>query len=58
MVQVDGRVRDRLEVADGAGESEAVAAALASPRVRGHVPVAGPARVVYVPGRVLTLVTG
>lgn len=57
VVQVDGKVRDRLEVHADVREPEAVAAALASDRVRRHVPGQGPARVVFVPGRLINLVT-
>ena len=57
-VQVDGRARDRVELPLDASEAEALAAALARPRVRAHVPRPEGARIVYVPGRVLNIVLG
>ena len=51
MVQVNGKLRDRLTVpADIAGE-EAKRLALESPRVRAHTDGKQVAQVVYVPGR-------
>jgi leucyl-tRNA synthetase len=57
VVQVNGRLRDRLELPADAGEEEARAAALARPRVAELVPNPAAARFVYVPGRVLNIVT-
>jgi len=61
IVQVDGRLRDRITVPAGLSEAEARAAALASERVRralGAVGVDGVRRVVYAADRVINLVTG
>jgi leucyl-tRNA synthetase len=57
VVQVDGRVRDRVTVPIAAGEAAQRAAALASPRVQAALNGAAVARVVVVPGRVVSLVT-
>ena len=51
VVQVDGKVRDRITVPADISEEEAKHTALASPRVRQHTEGRELARVVYVPGR-------
>ena len=56
VVQVNGRVRDRLTLPAGAGEEDALAAALASERVQGWVEGKEPRRVIYVPGKLLNIV--
>jgi leucyl-tRNA synthetase len=58
VVQVAGKVRDRLLVAVDLGESEATALALASPRVREHAGDAEPAKIIYVPGKLINIVPG
>ena len=58
VVQVDGRVRDRLRVPRGLGRDEAVAAALAAEPVRARLGGRRPARVVHVPDRLVNVVTG
>jgi leucyl-tRNA synthetase len=55
-VQVNGRVRDRIEVSPDATEAEARSAAEASARVAEHLAGHEVARVVYVPGRLLNIV--
>ena len=55
-VQVNGRLRDRLVVAVDLSEGEVVALATARDRVREALGGRPPARVVYVPGRMLNLV--
>ncbi len=57
VVQVDGKLRDRVEVAAGAGEPQVRAAALASDRVRQHLGGREVARAVIVPDRLINLVT-
>jgi leucyl-tRNA synthetase len=57
VVQVDGKVRDRLEVEAGLSEDELVARAKASPRVQAHLDGAEPRQVVVVPGKLVNLVT-
>jgi leucyl-tRNA synthetase len=57
IVQVDGRVRDRLAIATDAGEAAARAVALASPAVQRVLAGRTIARVVYVPGRLVNVVT-
>ncbi len=55
-VQVNGRVRERLEVAADADEATVREAAMASERVRAHVDGHDLVRAIYVPGRMLNLV--
>jgi leucyl-tRNA synthetase len=57
VVQVDGRVRDRLELPADTGEEEARNLALASPAVQRALRSRAVARVVYVPGRLVNIVT-
>jgi leucyl-tRNA synthetase len=57
VVQVAGRVRDRLRVPAGLPETEALSAALDSDKVRATLgPEGKPSRVVYVPDRLINLV--
>ena len=56
IVQVNGKVRDKIEVAVGIDEAEAQALALASPRVQSHVEGKSVAKTVYVPGRLVNVV--
>ncbi|HEV8578749.1 MAG TPA: leucine--tRNA ligase [Thermoanaerobaculia bacterium] len=57
VVQVDGKLRDRVEVDAGADEKEVRAAVLASPRVKEHLAGRELAKAVLVPGRLINLVT-
>lgn len=56
VVQVNGKVRDRLEVKRNAGEEEVKHAAFQSEKVRRVAGDKRPKRVVYVPGRLINLV--
>jgi leucyl-tRNA synthetase len=56
VVQVDGKIRDRLRVAAGTAEEELVALARASERVQANL-VGEPSRTVVVPGKVVNFVT-
>jgi len=56
VVQVNGKVRDRLMLPAGADEASARAAAFASPRLREWLDGKEPKRVVYVPGKLLNIV--
>jgi leucyl-tRNA synthetase len=56
VVQVGGKVRDRLPVAAGLTEEQALAAALGSDRVRAALNGGKPSKVVYVPNRLINLV--
>jgi len=58
VVQVDGRVRDRLTVPAGVTEAQARDAALRSAGVRRALGDRRAARIVYVPGRVVNVVSG
>ncbi|MBO8140544.1 MAG: leucine--tRNA ligase [Firmicutes bacterium] len=57
VVQVDGRVRDRMMVPRDLADDEVKARALALPRVAEHVAGRSVARVVVVPGRLVNVVT-
>ena len=56
VVQVGGKLRDRLEVDAGLSEDAAVKAALASEKVRAALDGRGPSKVIYVPDRLINLV--
>jgi leucyl-tRNA synthetase len=56
VVQVGGKLRDRLTVDAGLSEGAAVQAALASEKVRAALNGRGPSKVVYVPDRLINLV--
>jgi leucyl-tRNA synthetase len=55
VVQVNGKVRDRLQVAADTPEDELLALALASERVRQHLP-GEPRKTIVVPGKLVNLV--
>ena len=55
-VQVNGKVRDRVQVPAGVTEAEAKAAALASEGAQRHLDGRPPQQVVYVPGRLVNIV--
>jgi leucyl-tRNA synthetase len=56
VVQVNGKLRDRIQVAAGIGEQEAKQAALASEAVQRHLGGKQPRQVIYVPGRLVNIV--
>lgn len=56
VVQVNGKVRDRLEMPADVGQHEAISAALASRRVSQHLNGKEPRQVHYVPGRLVSIV--
>ncbi|MGE5596509.1 MAG: class I tRNA ligase family protein, partial [Hyphomicrobiales bacterium] len=56
VLQVNGKVRDRLTLPAGATEEQARAAAFASPRMAELLGGKEPRRVIYVPGRLLNVV--
>jgi leucyl-tRNA synthetase len=56
VLQVDGKVRDRIEVAPDVSEEEATALALASAKVREHV-AGDPARVISRPPKLVNVVS-
>jgi leucyl-tRNA synthetase len=57
VIQVNGRLRDRLSLPADVTESEAKEKALSSPKVRPHLDGKELAKVIYVPGRLVNLVT-
>jgi len=56
IVQVSGKVRDRIEVPAGIGEEEAVRTALASKGAQRHTEGKEIVKVIYVPGRLVNIV--
>jgi len=56
VVQVNGKVRDRLEVPVGISEERAKELALASPGAQRHTEGKEMVQVVYVPGRLVNIV--
>ena len=56
MVQVNGKVRDRLRVGAATGDDELLALALASERVRAHVDGKELRKTVVVRGKLVSLV--
>ncbi len=57
VVQVNGKVRDRISVPVGIGQEEARRRALASETVQRHLEGKAPRQVVYVEGRLVNIVT-
>jgi leucyl-tRNA synthetase len=57
VVQVNGKVRARIPAAVGITEEEAVGLALADPNVRAHLDGKTPGKHIYVPDKLLNLVT-
>ena len=57
VVQVNGKIRDRLQVSPSLGEDELVALARESERVAEHLGGGEPARTVVVPGKLVNFVT-
>jgi leucyl-tRNA synthetase len=58
VLQVNGRVRDRVVVASGVTEEDATWYAYHSPRVQSHIDGKTVRNVVYVPGRLVNVVVG
>jgi leucyl-tRNA synthetase len=56
LVQVNGKLRDKLMVSPGIEEEEAKALALSSPKVQAHLEGRTLTQSIYVPGRVVNLV--
>ena len=56
MVQVNGKVRDKLEVPAGIEEAAAQELALASPRVKSYTDGKLVSKTIFVPGRLVNLV--
>ncbi len=55
-VQVNGKVRDRIELPAGADEAQVKEAALGSANVQRYLEGRAPAQVIYVPGRLVSIV--
>jgi leucyl-tRNA synthetase len=58
VVQVNGKLRDRIQVPVDIGEEEARELALASEKVKAHLEGKQVLRVIYVPGRLVNVVVG
>jgi len=58
VVQVNGRLRDRITVPASIGDDDARERALESPRVQSHIDGKTVRNVVYVPGRLVNVVVG
>ena len=56
VVQVAGKVRDRLTVTAGISEDQALASALASERVRAALNGGRPSKVIFIPDKLINLV--
>jgi leucyl-tRNA synthetase len=56
VLQVNGKVRDRIEVPADVDEAEAKRRALESPLVQRHLSGRTPRQVIYVAGRLVNLV--
>jgi leucyl-tRNA synthetase len=56
VVQVNGKLRDRLQVPSGTPEDELIALALGSERVRAHLGQGAPRRTIVVPDRLVNVV--
>jgi len=56
VVQVNGKLRDKLELPAGAAEAAVKEAALASAAVRSHMGGKPPRKVIYVPGKLINVV--
>jgi leucyl-tRNA synthetase len=56
VVQVNGKVRDRIRLPAGLGEDEARAAVMALPRVAEQIDGKEPRRVIYVPDKLVNIV--
>jgi leucyl-tRNA synthetase len=56
IVQVNGKVRDRIEVPAGISEEDAKAHALASEHVQNRLEGREPKKIIYVPGRLVNVV--
>jgi leucyl-tRNA synthetase len=58
IVQVNGKVRDRIEVASDLADQELVARAKASPKVQARISGLEVHKTIVVPGRLVNLVVG
>ncbi len=58
VLQVNGKVRDKLTVPAGAGEEQLRELAMASDRVKGHVGEKSIRKVIVVPGKLVNVVVG
>ncbi len=58
VVQVNGKVREKLTVPASVSEGEAKELALASPKVKAYISGGKVARVIYVPQKLVNIVTG
>jgi leucyl-tRNA synthetase len=57
VIQVDGRTRDRIRVPRGIDQEQALERAIGRENVGRHLPTGQPTKVVFVPDRLINLVT-
>ncbi len=57
MIQVDGKTRDRIQVPAGLGKEHALERAKGREKVRRHLMDRDPRKVIFVPDRLINLVT-
>lgn len=58
VVQVDGKTRDKIQISAGANREQALDGALARENVRRRISDGEPRKVVFIPDRLINLVTG
>ncbi len=56
VIQINGKVRDRLQVDAGAPEADVIAMARVSDAVKRHLDGREPKKVIYVPGKLVSIV--
>lgn len=56
VVQVNGKVRAKLNVATGTSDTDIKATALADENVKKHIGAATPSKVIYIPGKLVSIV--
>jgi leucyl-tRNA synthetase len=56
IIQVNGKTRGAVKAGAGVSEAEALKLALKEPRVQAALQGREPARVIYVPGRIINIV--
>jgi leucyl-tRNA synthetase len=57
VIQIDGKVRDRITVPAGISQSAAEKLAMASPKVKAALDGREPVRTIFVPDRLVSFVT-
>jgi len=55
-IQINGKLRDRIQLPVGASEAQVKDAALKSENVQRHLAGKTPSKVIYVPGKMVSIV--